>query len=80
MPLNLVWGIWGIDHLPRKPVPAFDHWLSKEMIPNVQSEYPWHNFEQFPCVSGYQGNKISIILSTFPPKEAVGSNDIAPQQ
>jgi len=29
---------WGIDHFSRKPVPAFNHPLNKEMLPTVQSK------------------------------------------
>jgi len=29
---------WGINHLSRKPVPAFDHLLSKKIFANVKSE------------------------------------------
>ena len=30
------WRAWGINHVPRKPVPEFDHYLRKEMFPNHQ--------------------------------------------
>ncbi|PKU36123.1 aryl hydrocarbon receptor nuclear translocator-like protein 2 isoform x1 [Limosa lapponica baueri] len=39
MPLKH-WHTSDIDHLSRKPVPVFDHPLSKEMLPNVQSKPP----------------------------------------
>jgi len=35
---------WGIDHLARKPVLVFDHHVSKEMLPNVQSKLPLVQF------------------------------------
>ena len=49
MPLKH-WQAWGIDHLSRKPVPMFDHPLSKEMLPNVQSD-----FANWTAVLGFCG-------------------------
>lgn len=36
------WQTWGIHHLSNKPATQFDHPLSKEMFPRVQSNLHWH--------------------------------------
>ena len=52
------WQVWGIDHLSRKPVPAFDHPFSKETLPNVQSK-PLVQLWTIPTcpITGYQGEE-----------------------
>lgn len=47
MPLKH-WQAWSIHHLSINPVAVFDHFLSKDVLPNVQSDAPRHNFEPFP--------------------------------
>ena len=71
----------GIDHLSRKPVAVFDHLLSKEMFPNVQSRFPLALHCTIPMhpLSGYQGEELSTSLSTSIPQEAVESNEVTPQ-
>lgn len=49
MPLKH-WQTWGIDHLSRKPIPVFDHPLSKEIFLTSSLYLPWHSFEPFPHV------------------------------
>jgi len=55
--------------------------LSKETLPNVQSEPPLSQLETIPThhVTGSQGEGISTSLSTSSPLEAVKSNEVAPQ-
>lgn len=31
---------WSINHFSREPIPVSDHHLSKEMLPDAQSESP----------------------------------------
>ena len=79
MPLNH-WQGWGINHLPSKPVPVFNHPLSEEMLPYVQSEPPWVQLRTIPTrpVTGSQGEELSTSLCMSPPQEAAGSNEVAP--
>ncbi|XP_071666890.1 zinc finger protein 570-like [Patagioenas fasciata] len=41
---------WCIDCLSRQPVPGFDHPLSTEMLPHIQSKPPRRSSELFPGV------------------------------
>lgn len=53
--------------LSRKPVAVFPHLLGTEMLPNVQSRPPLHNFKTFPCVLSLDAwDKSSAPLCAFP--------------
>ena len=72
---------WGIDHLSRKPVPAFVHPLGKEKLPNVKSEPPLMQVWTLPMhpITGYQGEEIITSLSTSPPQKAAEGNEVTLQ-
>ena len=80
MPLKH-WLAWSIDHLFRKPVPVFDHPLSKEMLLNTQFKPPLMQLWAIPKhpITGYQGEELSTSISTSPPQKAVESNEVGPQ-
>lgn len=67
------WQAWGIDHLPRAPVPEFE-----EMFPNVQSEPALEQLWAIPThpISRLQGEKLSTSLPTSLPQRAVESNEV----
>jgi len=71
------WQGLGIDHLPRKPVPVFEHPLGNEMLPNAKSKPPLEQLCAIPMhpVTGSQGEEISTSISTSPPQEAIESNE-----
>ena len=79
MPLK-PWQAWGIDHLSRKPVPAFDHPLGKEVLPDVQSKPPLAQLWTIPThpVTGYQ-EESSAPPSPRPLQDAAESCEVAPQ-
>lgn len=64
------WQAWGIDHLPRAPVPEFE-----EMFPNVQSEPALEQLWAIPThpISRLQGEKLSTSLPTSLPQRAMRS-------
>ena len=59
----------------------FDYPLCKEMLPNVQSKPPLVQLCTIPMhpITEYQGEELGTSLSTSPPREAVGSNEVTPQ-
>ena len=75
------WQTCGINQRSRKPVPVFDHPLSKEMLPNVQSKPPLVQLWTIPTrpIAGYQREGIGISLSTSPPHKPIESSEAAPQ-
>lgn len=65
MPLK-PWQVWDINHLS-KPLTAFDHPLSREMLPNIQYKFPWSSFEPFSSVLSLDPReRISAPPSPFP--------------